>query len=312
VRKEVLERDWILLLDMIQPHADYWQNLSENAAAKLEKNQEAQRILKKELTEHRDKHARAVQARINGEISQEDFEIWKSSAATDVARLETILNDLQAAEEGVQTAKEAKTLSSVSFSTAWTNAETLDQKQAFQSSLFPIGIFWSKQNAFFEPENRSLMSLVSEMIDTMDGPTAVPELSGRDDWIWNIPRVSDSVSYSFYVPANPSKPIQPPNQGTWRVHGTRSGNSFGLCKLRFSFLLGQTEAGVAHEAHSGTGPLRGRPRQRLSGYFRCRRTEVRNARAVFRSAGHTIEILARGQHHGAHSRQTPRDFVYLR
>jgi opacity protein-like surface antigen len=78
-----------------------------------------------------------------------------------------------------QTAKEAKALSSVSFSTAWTNAETLDQKQAFQSSLFPIGIFWSKQNAFFEPENRSLMSLVSEMIDTMDGPTAVPELSGR-------------------------------------------------------------------------------------------------------------------------------------
>lgn len=116
VRKEILERDWILLLDMIQPRADYWQNLSDNAAAKAEKNLEAQKQIKKELTEHRDKHARAVQARINGEISQEDFEIWKSSASVNVERLEWILKDLEAAQDAVQVAREAKVLSDASFS----------------------------------------------------------------------------------------------------------------------------------------------------------------------------------------------------
>lgn len=183
VRKEILERDWILLLDMIQPHADYWRNLSENAAAKAEQNQEAQRQIKKELTEHRDKHARAVQARINGEISQEDFEIWKSSASVTVERLEWILKDLEAAQDAVQVAREAKVLSDASFSEVWTKAATLEEKQTFQTSLFPRGIFWSKENSFFEPENRSLMVLVSEMIDAMDGSTAVPELSGRGEWI---------------------------------------------------------------------------------------------------------------------------------
>lgn len=183
VRKEILERDWILLLDMIQPHADYWQNLSENATAKAEKNQEVQRQIKKELSEHREKHARAVQARINGEISQEDFEIWKSSAARDVERLETILNDLQGAQDVVQTASQAKALSDASFSKLWTEAASLEERQAFQTGLFPRGIFWSKENSFFEPENRPLMSLLSEMIDAMDGSTAVPELSGRGEWI---------------------------------------------------------------------------------------------------------------------------------
>ena len=37
--------------------------------------------------------------------------------------------------------------------------------------------------------------------------------------------------------------------------------------------------------------------------------EARNTRPVFQSARHTIEILARGQHHCAHSHQIPRHFV---
>ena len=41
---------------------------------------------------------------------------------------------------------------------------TLEEKQAFQRSLFPRVVFWSKESSFFETGNRSLMSLISQMI----------------------------------------------------------------------------------------------------------------------------------------------------
>jgi hypothetical protein len=52
----------------------------------------------------------------------------------------------------------------------------LDDKQAFQRSLFPDGIFWRYSSAFFETGNRSLFQAVEEMLSEM-------VKSGRGEWI---------------------------------------------------------------------------------------------------------------------------------
>lgn len=175
VRKEILERDWVILLNMMQPNNSYWKRLADSAASSWTLDAEREKKLRAELDAQRAKHLRAIDAKLSGEISAEDFDLWKSAAAGEVQRLEDAIKGLESKRDLSKRLTNAPA-ASVGFAERWTKATGLEDRQAFQSALFPSGIFWSHENAFFETGNVSLFQSVEEMLTNL-------KENGRGEWI---------------------------------------------------------------------------------------------------------------------------------
>jgi hypothetical protein len=115
VRKKISERDWVVLLNTMQPDNSYWKQLADSASTRWRLEAKKEKRFKKEREAQNAKYVRAIDAKISGEITAADFELWKASVAKEVERLEDAI-------KGIETSD-------------------LDDKQAFQRSLFPDGIF---------------------------------------------------------------------------------------------------------------------------------------------------------------------------
>jgi site-specific DNA recombinase len=163
VRKEILERDWVILLNMMQPNNQYWKRLADSAASSWALDAEQEKKLRSELAAQRAKHLRAIDAKLAGEISAEDFELWKTAAAGEVQRIEDAIKGMESKRDLSKRLMDAPTVN-ISFSDRWTKASGLDDQQAFQSALFPTGIFWSHENSFFETGNVSLFQSVEALL----------------------------------------------------------------------------------------------------------------------------------------------------
>lgn len=175
VRKDVLERDWVILLNMMQPNNDYWKRLADSAASSWALDAEEEKRLRKELDAQRAKHLRAIDAKLAGEITVEDFDLWKSAVAVEVQRLEDGIKALEAKRSVTKSLIDAPKANG-SFSDRWEKSASLEDRQAFQSSLFPDGIFWSHESSFFETDNRSLFQQVEAMLTNL-------KENGRGEWI---------------------------------------------------------------------------------------------------------------------------------
>lgn len=160
---------------MMQPNNEYWKRLADSAAASWALEAEEENRLRRELEAQRAKHLRAVEAKIAGEITTEDFDLWKSAAAREVQRLEDSIRGFESKREISKVLMKPPAING-SFSDRWVKSGCVEDRQAFQRGLFPEGIFWSHENAFFETGNRSLFQSVEAML------TEIKE-NGRGEWI---------------------------------------------------------------------------------------------------------------------------------
>jgi hypothetical protein len=95
VRKEISERDWVVLLNMMQPDNSYWKQLADSASTHWHLEAKEEKRFKKEREAQNAKYVRATDAKISGEITAADFELWKASVAKEVERLEDAIKGIE-------------------------------------------------------------------------------------------------------------------------------------------------------------------------------------------------------------------------
>jgi polyhydroxyalkanoate synthesis regulator phasin len=127
---------------MMQPDNSYWKKLADSAATRWHLEEEEEKRFKKELEAQNAKYVRAIDAKISDEITGTDFELWKASVAKEVERLEDSIKGIEAKRQVTKQLMDAPEIKE-SFADRWLKTSDLDDKQAFQRSLFPDGIFWS-------------------------------------------------------------------------------------------------------------------------------------------------------------------------
>jgi hypothetical protein len=191
VRKEILERDWVVVLNMMQPDNSYWKQLADSASTRWHLEEEEEKRFKKELEAQNAKYVRAIDAKISGEITAADFELWKASVAKEVERLEDAIKSIEAKRQVTEQLMDAPEIKE-SFADRWLKTSDLDDKQAFQRGLFSDGIFWSHSSAFFETGNRSLFQAVEEMLSEM--VVGANGFEPSTSWSRTKPNSIDSVS----------------------------------------------------------------------------------------------------------------------
>lgn len=111
---------------------------------------------------------KAIEARVQGHRSDEDFSIMKASIQTD---LEHIQERLRALDKEHATMKELVEnthykLPNLSF---WWQAVGLQDRIELQFQRWPEGLRWTKSNHFLNTSNHSLYQQVGEMMRDLVG-----------------------------------------------------------------------------------------------------------------------------------------------
>lgn len=165
-RKETIERDWLLLLGMMEPQKQLLERLPEIAAATWEhrrsKAEHEGQQLRTRLEEQHALNKRAITSRVQGQISDEDFTVMKQAIADQVEILEL---GLQALEQERATLAELMKTNEVrlkNLSHYWQTAP-LEERIELQFSLFPKGLRWSADSSFLNSANVSLFQMVEQM-----------------------------------------------------------------------------------------------------------------------------------------------------
>ena len=166
-RKEVIESSWIGLLGMMEPTEDLLRRAPELAAKgwelRREHHENELRQLNTRLAAQQAMNMKAIEARVQGIISDEDFSKIKQSIQTD---LEHIQEGLRALDKEHATMKELientnYKLQNLSF---WWQAAGLQDRIELQFSLWPEGLRWTPSNFFLNTSNHSLYQQVEEMM----------------------------------------------------------------------------------------------------------------------------------------------------
>ena len=96
--KQSRERDWVVLLNMMQPDNSYWKQLADSASTRWHLEAKEEKRFKKEREAQNAKYVRAIDPKISGEITAADFELWKASVAKEVERLEDAIKGIETSD----------------------------------------------------------------------------------------------------------------------------------------------------------------------------------------------------------------------
>lgn len=108
-----------------------------------------------------------IVAKLNGEISQQDFQTMKDSISEETERINAQISALDAEKSTLQDLMQQAQTQLVDFVTAWRKAN-VNQRQELARGLFPEGLVYSHENKFFELENTTLKQMTSRLLDDLE------------------------------------------------------------------------------------------------------------------------------------------------
>jgi nitric oxide reductase activation protein len=112
-------------------------------------------MLSKRLIEQRTLNQKLIAAKLNGEITAEDFQTMKASIAKETERINTQIATLDSEKNTLQDLMQQAQAQLIDFVGAWRKG-SLNQRQELALGLFPEGLAYSHKNKFFEPQNTEL------------------------------------------------------------------------------------------------------------------------------------------------------------
>lgn len=115
-------------------------------------------VLSKRLADQETLNRKAIQAKINGEISAEDFRVMKESISAESERIKEQINALDAERSTMQDLMQQAQVQAFDFVAAWKSA-TINQKQEMAKGLFEGELFFSEERGFFEPRNKVIIDM---------------------------------------------------------------------------------------------------------------------------------------------------------
>lgn len=171
VSKENLEQNFISLLGTHQPTVEYLKRLPEIARKQWAEREKAMlqesRELKKRSEEIHRLNSLAIQAKLTGELSADDFDSLKSTNATKSAEIEQQLKSLESQKNMMQQLIEQSERELVDLVSAWTKASVTGRRE-LQSALFPNGLVWAHEWGFLNSKNMSLLQSLGLFNQTLE------------------------------------------------------------------------------------------------------------------------------------------------
>ena len=154
--KEYLEENFCTLLSVIQPSADVLAKLPLIAARTWETRKgqiaEDSKMLARRLEEQRSLNLRTIKATLNGELSEEDFQLMKESIAEEIKRIKTAIAALDAEKASYTEVMQETEHEALDFKAAWLEGN-IHRKRELQNALFPEGLMWWVKRGVFETAN---------------------------------------------------------------------------------------------------------------------------------------------------------------
>lgn len=162
VGRDELEAQFLALLNLMEPTAELIAMLPMIAArewetrkARIAKDAEQ---LSKRLADQTTLNQRTIRAKIEGEISAEEFQTMKDAIAAETGRIREQINALDSERSAMQDLIEQAQVQSLDLVAAWRNGSTA-QKQELVRGFFPEGLPFSNEKKFFEPRNPELRDM---------------------------------------------------------------------------------------------------------------------------------------------------------
>ena len=155
---------------MMQPTAELIAKLPDiaesNWKVRSKRIEDEQRTLQNRLNENNALNLRAIEARIKGDLSTDDFEKFKAANSKTNSDIEEQLKALQSECFTMAQLMVDARRSIVNLAKTWLEAD-LARRQEIQTALFPEGLVFSPDFLFFEPRNHTLMQSVSELVTVL-------------------------------------------------------------------------------------------------------------------------------------------------
>jgi hypothetical protein len=172
VRKEALGREWVILLSMLEPQEELLRRVPEMAAAawahRKERSEEEQRQLTSRLVDQQVLNKKAIEARVQGCISDDDFATMKKSIADQISILEHGLQELAQERSTMQDLMKTAGIRVKNLAKHWEGAD-LKERMELQFSLWPEGLRRSEENHLLNTGNASLLQAVDELMGELEG-----------------------------------------------------------------------------------------------------------------------------------------------
>jgi len=175
--KEELEDYFCILLAQIQPTVELLAKLPTIAArtweTRKEKIAEDAKALTRRLEEQRALNLRTIKSRIDGHLSDEDFQTMKASIAEETARIEETIKSLDAEKSTYADLMQQAEAEVISFEHAWREGG-IHRKRELQNALFPEGLTWWIKRKVFETGKGLSIDDLGTVFDTL-GLVGVPD-----------------------------------------------------------------------------------------------------------------------------------------
>ena len=170
ISRDGLEGHFVGLIGMMQPTAELIARLPDiaesNWKVRSKRIEDEKRTLQNRLNENKSLNLRAIEARIKGDLSAADLEMFKASNDKSISDMEDQIKALQSESFTMEQLIADARRSIVNLAKTWLESD-LARRQEVQTALFPDGLVFSPDSLFFEPRNHTLMQSVSELIDTL-------------------------------------------------------------------------------------------------------------------------------------------------
>jgi site-specific DNA recombinase len=167
VSREVIEGQFVSILERIQPDADLLAQLPEVAAREWESRKgriaKDAETLSKRLAEQRTLNQKAIRARLDGELTEEDLSTLKRGIAEEMFQIEAAITALDSERSTMQDMMQQAKLQVINLAETWKRSSA-EQRQEMVRAFFPAGIWYSQQMTYFKPRNSKILQLFANYL----------------------------------------------------------------------------------------------------------------------------------------------------
>ena len=171
IARDELEQHLVRLLALMKPTAEFLAMLPDLIAHRWQERKQkiasdASRLLAR-LDEQKTLNQRAVRAKVNGEISQADYDGLKDEIAAETERINAQIKALDSERDTMDELMRQARIEAVDLVGAW-NKGNINQRREIVSGFFPDGLVFSHEKGFIEPANTVLMDMFMRSLEEID------------------------------------------------------------------------------------------------------------------------------------------------
>ncbi len=169
--KEILENHFFILLTMLKPTAYLLSKIPELAARSWEDRKSRiaadAKVLSNRLAEQNTLNQKAIVAKLNGILSEDDFQLMKKSVNEEKLRIESDIKTLDSERSSMEDLISQTQNQVIDFGESWRKASA-HGKHEIQYALYPEGLKYSHEKSFFEPSNVSLFLAIKQALASLE------------------------------------------------------------------------------------------------------------------------------------------------